>query len=65
MIECIHVTADVVLKIIYQTETIKNFRYLWLHLYLYIVHKQTETESCDVMKSTLVFRDQIRTVVQL
>ena len=75
MIECIQVTtADVVLKIIYQTETIKNFRYLWLHLYLYnIEHRQTETELWCYMRCTallldsytLVFRDDIWTVVQL
>ena len=33
MIECIQVAADVVLKIIYQTETIKNFLF-WLESYI-------------------------------
>ena len=67
MIECIQVTtADVVLKIIYQTETIKNFRYLWLHLYLYnIEHIQTEVCTALLYCYTLVFRDDIWTVVQL
>ena len=74
MIECIQVTAhSAVLKIIYQTENNKEFPISLATSHLYILSRDRQRQSCTALTGltshppycTLVFGDDIRTVVQL